>query len=191
MYCLKCKAHTADKAPKMEEVKGRMLQKATCAQCGGAKRQFAKKTTTQSGKGIALDVVNLWRRKNCGGKARDLLPGEKHPGCYNYAGPGTVLNAKTLATKPYDAVDAVARTHDLAYERAFKMTDPQKKKDAIRAADSEMVSELKSKGLDKTMAAKAIGVKMKLEDSGKLGQTVVKTVVGKDYTGKGHRRRHG
>jgi hypothetical protein len=184
MYCLKCQAHTQSKNPKLVSVGGRSVKKATCAQCGGAKRQFASK---QKGAGLALDAVNLYRKTACGGRARPLLPGEKHPGCYNFAGPGTVLNAQTLAYPPYDAVDAVAKTHDIAYDAAFKMTDPQAKKDAIRAADVAMINELKSKGLQNSLAAKAIGVKMNLENSGGVGRTLVKTFVGKDYTGKGRK----
>lgn len=186
MYCLKCKAHTKNADEKTVAKGGRMMMKASCNQCGGAKSQFIAK---QKGKGLGLAAVNLFRKTSCGGKARPLLPGEKHPGCYNYAGPGTVMNAQTLATKPYDAVDAVARTHDIAYNTAFKMTDPAEKKKAIRAADEAMVSALKAKGLQNTLAAKAIGVKMSLENSGKVGQAVIKTVVGKDYTGKGRRRK--
>jgi len=185
MYCLKCKAHTQSKNRILASVGGRHVEKATCAQCGGAKRQFA---AAQKGKGFALNAVNLYRKTACGGRARPLLPGEKHPGCYNFAGPGTVMNEQTLATKPYDGVDAVARTHDIAYSAAFKLTDPQAKKNAIRAADTVMINELKSKGLQNTLAAKAIGVKMSLENSGSIGRSLVKAGVGTDYVGKGKRK---
>lgn len=188
MYCLKCQAHTANKSHTLASVGGRHVEKAKCAQCGGAKRQFAAKPK-QKGKGFALDAVNLYRKTACGGRARPLLPGEKHPGCYNFAGPGTVMNEQTLATKPYDAVDAVARTHDIAYNSAFKLTDPQAKKDAIRAADTAMINELKSKGLQNSLAAKAIGVKMSLEDSGGVGRAIVKAGVGTNYVGKGKKRK--
>lgn len=192
MYCLKCRKQTADKNPQTSEIKGRPITKAVCAICGTAKQQFTKKSSTQAGRGLVLDAVNLWRRKNCGGRARDLLPGEKHAACYSYIGPGTRIDLPEVRNyPPYDKVDAIGRTHDLAYEKAFAMTDPQAKKDAIRAADTAMISELKKHGKEGTIAAKAIGLKMKLEDSGKVGQQVIKTVVGKDYTGKGHRRRYG
>lgn len=186
MYCLKCKEHTKNSDEKTVSSGGRMMMKASCNQCGGAKSQFMKK---QKGKGLGLAAANLFRKTACGGKARPLLPGERHVGCSNWAGPGTVINDQTRNTPPYDAVDAVAKVHDFAYEKAFKMSDPAEKKKAIRAADEAMVSALKSKGLQNTLAAKAIGVKMSLENSGKVGQAVIKTVVGKDYTGKGRRRR--
>jgi hypothetical protein len=186
MYCLKCKAHTQSKNRTLASAGGRHVEKATCAQCGGAKRQFA--AAKQKGKGFVLNAANLYRKTACGGRARPLLPGEKHPGCYNFAGPGTVMNEQTLATKPYDGVDAVARTHDIAYNAAFKLTDPQAKKDAIRAADVAMINELKSKGLQNTLAAKAIGVKMTLENSGGIGRALVKAGVGTDYVGKGKRK---
>ncbi len=52
-----------------------------------------------------------------------------------------------------------------------------------------MINELKSKGLQNTLAAKAIGVKMSLENSGGIGRAIVKAGVGTDYVGKGRKRK--
>jgi hypothetical protein len=73
--------------------------------------------------------------------SRPLDKGELHPLGYNYLGPNTNIE-KYHATKPIDALDALARAHDLAYLNA-KPLSGWEKTDAVHNADKFFLDELK------------------------------------------------
>ena len=109
--------------------------------------------------------ANIYRRKYCHNKSRDLESGELHPLCANYCGPGTRID-KYRNYPPYNEVDDVCRTHDLAYEDAGKYPQAIKEK-KIRKADEDMMKSLeKFKSLEPyySIAKYAILTKMKFED---------------------------
>lgn len=91
------------------------------------------------GNGIGTKVFKTlsdsYRRNFCNGKARPLYDGEYHIPCHNFSGPGTILNEYTLSYPPYNNIDNCSRTHDIAYDEAFKENDETKRKQMIREAD--------------------------------------------------------
>lgn len=78
-------------------------------------------------------------RKNIKG-ARPLEVGELHPGGYNYMGPGTNIK-KYPNTIPLNSLDAVARTHDLAYENSKKYPKYEAAK-MVHQADLDMINSI-------------------------------------------------
>ncbi len=146
--------------------------------------QYNKLHGGMCGGGPLQTIANVYRKKFCNGKSRPLKNGENHPGCYNFAGPGTRIDLpEVLNTKPFNLTDAVAKQHDIDYEDAFKLP-PNEKKKAIRRADQKMIDSLNALGKDADKIAKiAIGSKIKIEDSGKLGKKIIEKTVGKDYVG--------
>ena len=111
--------------------------------------------------------ANIYRRKYCNGKSRDLEEGELHPLCANYCGPGTRIDVpKYRNYPPYNQVDEVCRIHDLKYEQAGNYPEPIREQ-RIRKADEEMINSLeKFKDLEPyySIAKYAILTKMKFED---------------------------
>lgn len=91
------------------------------------------------GEGLYQNIMNVYRRSFCQGKARPLLEGEIHPLCANFEGPGTRIDLDYVRNyKPYNKVDTCARTHDLDYYSTKNMTKSEKEK-AIREADNKFI----------------------------------------------------
>jgi hypothetical protein len=78
---------------------------------------------------------------------RKLELGELHPGNYNYMGPGTNIE-KYSYIRPINALDNIARTHDIAYSQA-KSLPPRERALAVSRADAEMLREMSKLDLSK------------------------------------------
>ena len=79
---------------------------------------------------------NLYRKKMCHGKARELYEGELHAPCHNYTGPGTRMDLPNVYNyPPYNEIDNCSRLHDVAYDALFKMPNGKDKEKGIRHAD--------------------------------------------------------
>lgn len=92
------------------------------------------------GTGIYRDLANAYRAKICGTASRPLYDGEIHPLCANFEGPGTKIQLENVRMmKPYNNIDACAKVHDLAYNKAFHMTDRRAREKAVRLADEEVL----------------------------------------------------
>jgi hypothetical protein len=70
-------------------------------------------------------------------EARTLLAGEAlHYGCHNFTGPGTRIDLPQMrAAKPYNNIDACSKKHDIDYENAQSIKDPEARARAVHAAD--------------------------------------------------------
>jgi len=138
------------------------------------------------GVGLFQTAANIYRKVSCGKKARKLLDGENHPACYNYCGPGTRIDLPEVRNfPPYDNVDAICRVHDLDYEKAFNEKDQNTKMKQIREADDRMIASMKKIGKEANISSLGIKLKKGIENLGDFGKKIIKTVVGKDYVGKG------
>lgn len=96
--------------------------------------------------------------------------GEKHMihssgNTYNFLGPGTHIDERVQrGDVPMDSIDAVAKTHDIAYSRARNLKD-------VRRADKAFVKGIKRSSagkVSKAIVAGAIKAKMVAEDLGVL-----------------------
>jgi hypothetical protein len=147
-----------------------------------------KKVVKQRGKGIIGNVVtsaqNAYRRNFCDGKARPLLPGERHLPCHNFTGPGTRIDLPEVrAYKPYNAIDACSKQHDLDYLAAASLTGEAKAR-AIMAADvKDLACYDRHKDVSGYAAAKA-GIKIK-----NVAENAVSRVAGKPTVLYGGRKK--
>jgi hypothetical protein len=90
-------------------------------------------------------TANTYRKIFCGPKARYLYSGEKHPFCANYLGPGTKINFPNVRNfPPYSCSDAIARTHDLDYEKAFQEQDIKIRQNLIKEADEKFLRDIEN-----------------------------------------------
>lgn len=88
------------------------------------------------------NLANAYRSKFCNGKSRPLLPGEKHPFCANFLGPGTqIRNPEVRNYPPFSCSDRIARTHDLEYLAAWDLPKEIKSK-KIREADEKFLKNI-------------------------------------------------
>ena len=88
-------------------------------------------------------TANTYRKVFCGPNARHLYPGEKHPFCANFLGPGTKISDPYVRNfKPYSCSDYVAKDHDLAYEKAFKEQDTNTRQRMIKEADEIFLKDI-------------------------------------------------
>jgi hypothetical protein len=113
---------------------------------------------------------------------RYLDSGEIHIPLMSYCGPGTDLN-KYRNFPPYNAVDNACRTHDLDFEKAFKLPlGSKERQEAIRAADERAVKELdKYKGMyGQRLARGGLALKQRLED---LDPSIIRSLMGEAYVG--------
>ncbi len=93
---------------------------------------------------VVANVLNAYRGKTCDPvRTRKLLPGELHPGCASYCGPGTRIDLPEVRNfPPYNDVDAICREHDLNYEHSSKL--PQQEAEIYRRkSDNWMMEQLK------------------------------------------------
>lgn len=86
---------------------------------------------------VAYQKVANHLRKSIKG-ARPLEVGELHPWGYNYMGPGTNIK-KYRNVRPINALDNVARTHDIEYEEAKNAPNTES---LIHDADIKMVNSI-------------------------------------------------
>ena len=113
---------------------------------------------------------------------RYLDSGEIHIPLMSYCGPNTNLN-KYRNFPPYNAVDNACRTHDLDFEKAFKLPlGSKERQEAIREADEKAVKELdKYKGMyGQRLARGGLALKQRLED---IDPSIIRTLMGEDYVG--------
>jgi len=113
---------------------------------------------------------------------RYLDQGEIHIPLMSYCGPGTRLD-KYRNFPPYNAVDNACRTHDLDFEKAFKLPLASKERqEAIREADERAVKELdKYKGMyGQRLARGGLALKQRLED---LDPSIIRSLMGEAYVG--------
>jgi len=113
---------------------------------------------------------------------RYLDEGEIHIPLMAYCGPGTNLNKYRNFT-PYNAVDNACRTHDLDFEKAFKLPlGSKERQEAIREADEKAVKELdKYKGMyGQKLARGGLALKQRLED---IDPSIIRTIMGEAYVG--------
>jgi hypothetical protein len=90
-------------------------------------------------------VANQYRKRNCQGKARQLLDGEKHLQCANYCGPQTRVDLDYVRNyPPYNDVDNVCRNHDIDYLDCNKIQNDKLKANCIRQADDKMLKDLEN-----------------------------------------------
>lgn len=118
---------------------------------------------------IYQKTANSFRDKNCDKKkTRKLLPGEIHPLCANFEGPGTRIDLPEVRNfEPYNGVDSCAKTHDIDYYDASKIADKVAKSKMIRIADEKFnncIESYKNEGLYYKLA-KGIALKNSIEDS--------------------------
>jgi hypothetical protein len=93
----------------------------------------------KEGGGIYQKGANIYRKVACNGKARPLLDGELHPGCFNFCGPGTHIEDPHVRNyTPFNDIDNICRTHDIAYNEA---KGPNKQQ-LIRQADINMLRDI-------------------------------------------------
>lgn len=128
-----------------------------------------------------MKAANIYRKSNCNGRARPLLIGEKHIGCHNFSGPGTVLSASNLAFKPYNNIDACSRQHDIDYNNTKNLSGEERKK-AIRKADEIVLSCYDNHKNDSGYALAKAGIKGKILAE-TVAPNVVEKVAGVDYLG--------
>ena len=83
--------------------------------------------------------MNQYRKKYCNGLARPLLPGEYHPLCQNYTGPGTRMDLPEVRNfKPYPGgIDECSRIHDESYYNLSK-TNLSKEQKALKIHQSDL-----------------------------------------------------
>lgn len=130
-------------------------------------------------------LANQYRKRACP-NARPLQDGEIHPLCANWMGPGTNI-AEALKYPSANAADDCARIHDIEYNRASKVKDPERRAHNIRIADEKIVRCLqKTNDFPYTQLGMAgINAKMNIEDA---IPTITKLVMGKktadSYFGK-------
>jgi len=113
---------------------------------------------------------------------RYLDEGEIHIPLMAYCGPNTNLN-KYRNFPPYNAVDNACRTHDLDFEKAFKLPlGSKERQEAIREADEKAVKELdKYKGMyGQRLARSGLALKQRLED---LDPSIIRSLMGEAYVG--------
>ena len=113
---------------------------------------------------------------------RYLTEGEYHIPLMSYCGPNTNLK-KYRNFPPYNAVDNACRTHDLDFEKAFKLPlGSKERQEAIRAADERAVKELdKYKGMyGQRLARGGLALKQTLED---IDPSIIRNIVGEAYVG--------
>ena len=113
---------------------------------------------------------------------RYLDNGEIHIPLMSYCGPNTNLN-KYRNFQPYNAVDNACRTHDLAFEKAFKLPlNSRERQEAIRDADEKAVQELdKYKGMyGQKLARGGLALKQRLED---IDPSIIRSIMGEAYVG--------
>lgn len=113
---------------------------------------------------------------------RYLDSGEIHIPLMAYCGPGTNLN-KYRNFAPYNAVDNACRTHDLDFEKAFKLPlGSKERQEAIRAADERAVKELdKYKGMyGQKLARGGLALKQRIED---IDPSIIRSLMGEAYVG--------
>jgi len=113
---------------------------------------------------------------------RYLDEGEIHIPLMSYCGPNTNLN-KYRNFPPYNAVDNACRTHDLDFEKAFKLPlGSKERQEAIREADVKAVKELdKYKGMyGQKLARGGLALKQRLED---LDPSIIRSLMGEAYVG--------
>ncbi len=113
---------------------------------------------------------------------RYLDEGEIHIPLMAYCGPNTNLN-KYRNFPPYNAVDNACRTHDLDFEKAFKLPlGSKERQEAIREADERAVKELdKYKGMyGQRLARGGLALKQRLED---LDPSIIRSLMGEAYVG--------
>lgn len=137
-----------------------------------SKRRKQPVLLSKQGKGVVGDVVrgvrNVGRRVLCSSKTRPLFLGENHFPCHNFTGPGTQIEKRIeRGDQPVDAVDAIAKAHDLEYytiEKDKSLSKEQKAK-LIQEADEKMLERLRSspESLAKYAAQLGIGSKNALE----------------------------
>ena len=109
-------------------------------------------------------IANKYRKAFCSSKARKLEDGELHPMCFNYCGPGTRIDLKSVRDgEPYDRIDSVCKQHDIDYYDAQGKPDKEK---LIRKADRKMLDSLEKYKNDKgyNLAKLAIAGKVKAEN---------------------------
>ncbi len=127
---------------------------------------------------------NIYRKKYCDGRARSLLPGEIHPLCANFEGPGTKISQPAVRNyPPYNNIDACAKAHDIAYLEADKLPNKEKY-EARRKADeifNECISHYKNEQPYYSLG-KFIGYKNTLED---VAPAFAKTFLPGFYSQKG------
>lgn len=88
-------------------------------------------------------VANTYRKVFCPKGTRSLYDGELHPLCANFIGPGTRIDIPEVRNaKPYNAVDALARQHDIDYENAGKLSTADARARAIHQADLTFIREV-------------------------------------------------
>ena len=69
---------------------------------------------------------------------RYLKEGEIHVPLHGFTGPGTRIDLPEVRNfKPYNNIDACSKTHDLAFEKLFKMPLGKERSEGIRKADKE------------------------------------------------------
>jgi hypothetical protein len=113
---------------------------------------------------------------------RYLDEGEIHIPLMSYCGPGTNLD-KYRNFQPYNSVDNACRTHDLEFEKAFKLPlGSKERQEAIRMADEKAVKELdKFQGMyGQKLARGGLALKQKLED---IDPSIIRTIMGEAYVG--------
>lgn len=114
---------------------------------------------------------------------RFLQEGEVHLGLHNYTGPGTRVDQAAVRNfKPYNEIDACSRTHDLQFDKIFKMPLGRERSEQIRAADREALACYeRHKGADGyRLASAGINTKISLED---LSPTIFDKIMGESYRG--------
>jgi len=88
-------------------------------------------------------LANAFRLTTCGTNARMLKKGEIHPFCFNFMGPGTDIKSDKVRNQaPINAIDSLAKTHDLSYYAASFLKNPNDIKKAIRDADNEFLKNI-------------------------------------------------
>lgn len=125
-------------------------------------------------------ISNIRRKKDP--KSRQLLDGETHCPLLNFSGPGTRIDLPEVRSfPPYNDIDAAAKAHDLAYERAGKLPRSKQVK-AIREADRILLEEIEKYPNQKGYKCTKLGIKGK-QGLERFAPSIAKKVLGESRTG--------
>lgn len=131
------------------------------------------KCFVQRGNGIA-DTLHSGYRAITG--AEQQYPGELHAKGHSYLGPRSSLLQRELDGPPFNVpisqLDALAKTHDIAYAKAIRNYDRDRNKKAfvsdIHTADTKFIAAAPSHGTLGKVSAGLMSTKMLAEKAGVL-----------------------
>lgn len=112
-------------------------------------------------------IANIYRKRYCPKSSRPLYEHEYHPSCQNYEGPGTRIDLENVRNAPsINETDKYSRIHDLAYDKAKHIKNPEERAIAIHKADQNFirdVSKVKGEEPERSLGLAGIGGKFHLE----------------------------